>query len=75
MTLLIIKIWCLLSVVSVFLSILRKDWGVIIIEDITVIERNSKNVFKKIMLVLALFLLYAFRLPKTLYIIIKQIFQ
>ena len=75
MTLLIIKIWVLISVISVFLSILRNDWGVIIIEDVTIIDRNAKNVLKKIMLVIALFLLYAFRLPKTIYIIIKQIFE
>ena len=38
-------------------------------------KRNSPNVVKKIMLVLALFIIYAIRLPKTILVIIKQILR
>lgn len=75
MTILVLKIWLLLSVVSVFLSVFRADWGVLVIEDVNTIERNSPNIVKKIMLVVALFLIYAIRLPKTILVIAKQIIK
>ena len=75
MTILVLKIWLVLSVVSVFLAVFRNDWGVVVIEDVNTIERNSPNVVKKIMLVLALFIIYAIRLPKTILVIIKQILR
>ena len=75
MTILVLKIWLVLSVVSVFLSVFRADWGVLVIEDVATIERNSPNIVKKIMLVVALFLIYAIRLPKTILVIAKQIIK